>query len=121
MNKEVEVMHSEVTIIRKSGKLSRELDRRLKRKARREKEMRNTQRFEKWRPQEWVGQPDYCGRCEEHPDACHICVAAYEAGASTILKDVVEYMNEPCPHFTSGNMPIKQKHSCDICWREIGL
>jgi hypothetical protein len=38
-----------------------------------------------WRPAEWEGQPDFCGRCKDHPKSCYICVAGYESGASAML------------------------------------
>jgi hypothetical protein len=47
-----------------------------------------------WRPNKWEGQPDFCGRCKEHPKSCYICVAGYESGATAMLSAVVKYLDQ---------------------------
>lgn len=50
--------------------------------------------MKEWRPNNWAGQPDFCGKCREHPKSCYICVAGYEAGATAMLSAVVKYLDQ---------------------------
>ena len=43
--------------------------------------------LEKWRPDNWIGQPHFCAHCLKHQDGlCAFCIEVYESGASDILK-----------------------------------
>jgi hypothetical protein len=41
-----------------------------------------------WRPENWLGQPDFCGKCprDARERNCYLCVCSFEAGASAMLK-----------------------------------
>jgi len=42
--------------------------------------------WKKGRPADWIGNPDYCGRCQGTTmGICTECCKAYEAGASAML------------------------------------
>ena len=48
-----------------------------------------------YRPEKWIGQPDWCPNCLGHQDGqCPKCVASFEAGASAMLKANNKYLSE---------------------------
>jgi len=59
-------------------------------------------------------EPFYSNEAFPKPQYCSKCSAVFSEGR----KEVVEWGNEPCPHWLSVKHNRRMKRDCHYCWEE---
>ena len=49
----------------------------------------------------------------------HAIHMSWEGGKVAGRADLIQELEQPCPHFTSDNKELRKKHLCPICWKEV--